>query len=184
MGPSPLLQCHKADQDWMYEDSHVGSLHWDMHTTGDYPFPQDFSNIDSRTYGDARNSSEQLQGLDTSTQEDDVLSYSLSPSDGESDVWSPSAQTVDSLSPGSSDAMFTRHLYLKHREEKLFISTSPRAAPSSTRRNRSPSLRPKNLEQPIIKEENSPSEAPILFHRLFALPESLRWRLVQPPRPR
>jgi len=162
MGPSPLLQCHKADQDWMYEDSHVGSLHWDMHTTGDYPFPQDFSNIDSRTYGDARNSSEQLQGLDTSTQEDDVLSYSLSPSDGESDVWSPSAQTVDSLSPGSSDAMFTRHLYLKHREEKLFISTSPRAAPSSTRRNRSPSLRPKNLEQPIIKEENSPSEAPIL----------------------
>jgi hypothetical protein len=161
MEPSSLLQCRKADQDWMCEDPHVGSLQWDM-AIGNYTFPQDFSNIDSRTYGDACNSSEQLHGLDTSTQEDDVLSYSLSPSDGESDVWSPSAQTADSLSPGPSGAMFTRHLYLKHREEKLFISTSPRAAPSSTRRNRSPSLHPKDLEQPIIKEENSPSEAPIL----------------------
>lgn len=79
MEPSSLLQCRKADQDWMCEDPHVGSLQWDM-AIGNYTFPQDFSNIDSRTYGDARNSSEQLHGLDTSTQEDDVLSYSLSPS--------------------------------------------------------------------------------------------------------
>lgn len=153
------LQCHKADQDWTCEDSHVGSLM----TLGDYSafsgLPQDYSNVDSRTYGDARDSSEQLlQGHDISALEDDVLSYSLSPSDGESDVWSPSVQGADSLSPRSSTAKFTRHLYL-NREEELFISTSQA---SNTRRNRSPSLLPTELEQPIVKEENSPSEAPIL----------------------
>jgi hypothetical protein len=82
--PSSHLQCHKADQDWTCEDSHVGSLHLDM-TLGDYSafsgLPQDYSNLGSRTYGDARDSSEQLlQGHDISALEDDVLSYSLSPS--------------------------------------------------------------------------------------------------------
>ena len=57
------------------------SLHLDTDFSAFSGVPQDYSNVNSRTYGDARDSSEQLlQGHDTSALEDDVPTYSPSPS--------------------------------------------------------------------------------------------------------